>query len=47
MSGDCEPTEGNASAGTSAVSLTLLLAPLAMIGGLKWRNRRRGSGDSA
>ena len=39
--GGCGLTPGNPPAGATAGSLLLLLAPLAMVGGLKWRARRQ------
>ena len=43
--GACSYPEGNMSLGTAAVSMFLLTAPLVLIGGLKFRPRRRGGGS--
>ena len=39
--GACGAPAGTPTAGAAAANMLLLMAPLAMIGGLKWRNRRK------
>ncbi len=43
--GGCNSSEGPIPVGAAAINLLLLLAPLGMIGGLKYRSRRQRNGD--
>ena len=44
--GACSYPDGDTPAGAAAISMFLLVAPLAMIGGLKFRARRRRGGEA-